>query len=113
MRPQRHGRIPLLSDDEALQDGRALGKIRADEAQWAALERLVRRLDDDAIRKWTDGENVKKQWLRGAREMVAALLPAIEQAVDKATAIEEREKQAVEGLRSVAETGGGSGDLAI
>jgi len=109
----------MVSDklsDEQRQDGLAFARLIQDEKTWPALERLVRRLHDDAIQKWADskdGDQYTKKWLRGAREMAGGFLPAVQQLAQDAIQSIEAEKEAQVIARTTAEDGLGSGDLAI
>lgn len=99
--------------EQAVLDGLALGRLRADEDAWAALERVVRQLHDDAVTKWSNDDTVKKAWLRGAREVAGSIIPAIEQRILDAQGVVAEEREAKIELRTYAEDGVGSGDLAI
>ena len=101
--------------DEQVQDGLAFARLKQDEKAWPAIERLVRRLHDDAIARWADDKSgdYGKKWLKGSREMAAAIIPAIEGLAQDAIKSVESEKEAQVIARTTAEDGMGSGDLAI
>ena len=96
--------------DEEYGDSLAFRRMHEDEAMWSALTRLVGRIDLDLIQQWTDdqtGERSKK-WLKGAREMCGGFLPRISEMIQIAEAVIEEKV-----IRSPAEEGGGSGDIAL
>lgn len=102
-------------DDQEYKDALALKRIREDEECFAALKRLVAKLNDDLIRQWTDdttGERTKK-WLKGAREMCGAFLPAIEEKAQLAQDVIAEKRDLETASRSKATDGHGTGDLAI
>ena len=101
--------------EEQVQDGLAFARLKQDEQAWPALERLARKLHDDAIARWADDKSGEygKKWLKGAREMASAIIPAIEQAARDSVENVESEKEAQVIARTTAEDGMGSGDLAI
>jgi hypothetical protein len=96
-------------------DGRAFRRLREDEDIMPALERLLRRLDDDLIQGWTDDETGQKtkKWLKGARESLRAVIPAMDEMVRNAEDVIAERKELEETARSKADDGLGSGDLAI
>lgn len=101
--------------DEQVQDGLAFARLIEDTRAWPALERLVKQLHDDAIKEWESDQTgeLSKKWLRGARGMASALLPAIVQRAQDAQAQIVANREAEEVVRSRSEEGLGSGDLAI
>src|SRR5512147_1976616 len=75
-------RLPL-PEDQQKEDREALARLQQDTKIYPALQRLLAKLNEDAITKWTNGEDVKKAWLRGYRECLDDLRGAVEQmAVD-------------------------------
>ena len=103
--------------DEQMQDGIAFYRLLQDEKMAAALERLCRRLNDDAIGRWeqdkTPTKDFSKKWLKGSREMAGCFIPAIKQMAEDAIAEQDAAKEAQVQVRSSADDGMGSGDLAI
>lgn len=101
--------------DQDYKDGLAFRRMREDSDTWGALERLVKRMSDDTIRKWTDDTTgqLSKKWLKGARDMCEAFIPVMVQMIaDSESAIEET-KDLEKTARSRADDGLGSGDIAI
>lgn len=99
--------------EREIEDGVILGRLLEHEDFWPALQRVVKTLEDDAIKQFCDGEGKSKKWLMGAREMALAIIPAIvTRAQDAETAIQERKEQQ-EVVRSRGDDGTGSGDLAL
>lgn len=103
--------------EEQMQDGIAFYRLLQDEKMATALERLCRRLNDDAIGRWeqdkTPTKDYSKKWLKGSREMAGCFIPAIKQMADDSIAEQEAAKEAQVQIRSSADDGMGSGDLAI
>lgn len=94
-------------------DAFALARLKADEEMWGALKRLVEQVDRDIIAKWSQDDTIKKAWLRGAREAVGCILPAVEQSIRDASEVVEEEKHVAIAARSTSDDGIGSGDLSI
>jgi hypothetical protein len=110
--------VPLNEDD--FRDGLALNRALHDnEDLLPALVAIAKRMNDDAIAKWTaaesrDGENpYSKKWLRGYREAAADFVPNIQQRIQDAVSELESRQDERRLLKSRAEDGIGSGDLAI
>lgn len=99
--------------EEDIEEGLTLGSLMDHEHYWPALQRIVKFLEDDAVGQFCDDDKKGKKWLKGARDTARAIIPAIvNRAQDAQTAIEER-KEATEAIRSRADDGTGSGDLAL
>ena len=100
---------------EAKRDCFLFAKLTADVEIWPALQRLVKRLHDDAITEWEmdkTGDKSKK-WLAGSRNMAQQFIRAIEETAKDAQTVAEEEKHAQVVVKSHSEDGVGSGDLAI
>lgn len=61
------------------QDREALARLQQDTKIYPALQRLLSKLNEDAITKWTREEGVKKAWLKGYRECLDDFRGAVEQ----------------------------------
>ncbi len=109
--------------DEQYRDGLALLRLRDKHPEaWEAIERTVKGLGDDLIRRWSadDSGKLKRKWLRGAQEANDALLPALLASMEATTgALEERQQEKKEkedekvSGRVPSQDGVGSGDLAL
>lgn len=101
--------------DEQVQDGLAFSRLMEDEYQWPALQRLVARLQDDAIRVWQEDQTdqFSKKWLRGSREMAMNFLNAIQGLSEQACVQVTAQKEAEQLVKSRSDEGMGSGDLAL
>lgn len=84
----------------------------ADEELWPALQRLVKRIREDATETFAGDPNLKRAWLKGALDSCGFFLANIAQTAEDAQKTLEEERQAREVARSVAEDGVGSGDFA-
>jgi hypothetical protein len=107
-----------MTDEQLqLQDGLAFYRLLQDEKMAAALERLCRRLNDDAIGRWeqdkTPTKDYSKKWLKGSREMAGCFLPAIKQMAQDSMDESDAAREAETLMRSSADDGMGSGDLSI
>jgi hypothetical protein len=99
--------------DEQREDAHAFRLLKADSRMWPALQRLVRRIHDDGMRKYANTEGLKKSWFTGYREAVDAILPTMEQGAQDAETAEQEDEHAAEMVRTEPADGMGSGDLAI
>ncbi len=100
---------------EMLADTLALERLTKDPELWGAIQRLFRRTNDDLISKWSADEEKKisRQYVKGGRDVLAMLHENIERSAALSVEYKETEKEARNSLRSIAEDGMGSGDLAI
>ena len=97
---------------EQIEDAQALRRLLNDKPMYQAVERLVRRMNDDIVRRWSEDETVKRQYVRGAREVLAAFLENLAETAVQLREHEEQEQDMAAATRSVAGDGLGSGDLA-
>ena len=100
----------MLSSEE-IKDAQALKRLLADKDMHGAVERLIHRLNNDIIRRWSEDETIKRQYVRGAREMLVLVLDNIRESVERLAEHEESEQDLLM-ARRVSEDGFGSGDLA-
>jgi ABC-type transporter Mla subunit MlaD len=107
----------LLSEQrsqEQIADARALAELVKDKyGAWPALQRLIKRIGDDVIDRWARDESLKKKYVAGQRDALAAVLQAIEQTAADAEQIAEEQKYEGQIVSPRAEDGMGFGDLAI
>lgn len=101
----------MLSKDE-IEDARALRRLLQDKALYPALERLILRMELDLVRRFTEDQAIKRQYVRGGREALAQVLPNIKETAERLREHEEAEQDLARSVRSVTEDGLGSGDLA-
>ena len=99
--------------EERVKDGFALSRIKDDEQAWAALGRLVLRMNADVIDQWSRDKTIKRSYVDGARSSLGAILPAILQMIEDSQTVAEEQKHSLTIVRSSADDGVGSGDLAI
>lgn len=96
--------------DQQVSDGLAFARMKEHHPKaWAALERLIARMRTDAAERFADSDSLDKAWLKGARETLAQVLPAMEQLAEDAQA------EVVESQNPEVQAGEmrGSDDLAI
>ena len=100
---------------EMVEDGIAMRRLMSDERQWAALSRILAKMNADAISRWERDESgsYSKKWLRGYREAATDLSVIIESTALNAESHVHAAVEAEKVTRSIAEDGLGSGDLAI
>ena len=106
----------LLSDQltpEQMRDAEALGRICEDTEAWKAMERLIARIQNDGIDRWASDDALGKKWLRGFREALSAVMPAIAQASADVKQVEDEEKHVRAVVVPKADDGQGTGDLAL
>ena len=99
--------------EQEVEEGLILRRLIEHEDYGPALERLAKKLEEDAVGQFCDDESKGKKWLKGARETARAIIPAIKTRAEAAgTVLEERKEQAAS-VRSGADDGMGSGDVAL
>jgi len=99
--------------EKDIDEGLVLRRLMEHEDYWPALERLVKLIEDDAVKQFCDDEGKSKKWLKGARETAQALIPAIQARAEAAAGALEERKELEQSTRSVSDDGTGSGDLAL
>ena len=101
--------------DDMVQEGLAFAKLMEDERQWNALTSLLRRLNEDAIARWSEGDGDKytKKWLRGYREALMDITARIVQQANDSAAYVEAKREGERQIRLSPDNGSGTGDLAI
>ena len=103
-------------DEQQKADRLAFSRMKEDPALWGAFCRLLGKMNDDAIRAWTDApadKPIKKSWLKGYREGLRDMAPNIERMAADFEDVEAEEKHEREIMDSRAVDGQGTGDLAI